>query len=59
MYFSGEIAVFDDSFEHVPINSGKTQLVLLSLEFHHPDLKDEEKKMNSLSDHLRDKFAGF
>ena len=39
-----EIIVIDDTFENYLVNDTDDDLILLVIDFHHPDLKDRDKK---------------
>ena len=53
----GTIVVIDDSFENNLWNEAEDDLLILSIDFHHPDLKDREKKMAAFTDHVKNKFV--
>ena len=52
----GKMIVIDDSFEKSLWNETEEDLLLLSVDFHHPDLKDREKKSAGFTDYVKNKF---
>eukprot|EP00090_Calanus_glacialis_P034684 TRINITY_DN5853_c0_g1_i1.p1 TRINITY_DN5853_c0_g1~~TRINITY_DN5853_c0_g1_i1.p1 ORF type:complete len:535 (-),score=128.27 TRINITY_DN5853_c0_g1_i1:119-1723(-) len=53
----GKIVVIDDSFENNLWNEAQDDLLILSIDFHHPDLKDREKKTGAFTDHVKNRFV--
>lgn len=53
-----EIIVFDDSFENNLENESNEGLLFLSVDFHHPDLTDKEKKGGGyvMTDYIKNSF---
>jgi len=55
----GHMVVIDDSFENSLWNETEEDLILLSVDFHHPDLKDRDKKSGSFTEFMKNKFVHY
>jgi len=53
----GKVTVVDDSFD-VALRSGEAEMLLLQVDFHHPDLSDKRKK-DAYSEKGQNQFALF
>ena len=51
-----ELVVIDDSFENALSNDSGENLLLLEMDFNHPDLTDREKNTESFSEQVKAKF---
>ena len=52
-----ELVVFDESFENALSNDSADNLLLLEMDFNHPDLTDREKNTESFSEQVKSKFV--
>ena len=52
-----ELVVIDDSFENALSNDSGDDLLLLEMDFNHPDLTDREKNTESFSEQVKAKFV--
>ena len=53
-----KFVVIDDSFENAVVNDKEGDLLLLVIDFNHPDLTDKEKKSSySLNEYIKSKFV--
>jgi len=55
----GKIVIIDDSFENNLWNETEDDLLILSIDFHHPDLNDREKKSTAFTDYVKNKFVNY
>ena len=53
---AGRMIVFDDSFENSFWSESNDDILLLSVDFHHPDLSDREKKSDTFTEFVQNKF---
>ena len=53
---TGKLVVLDDSFENSFWSESEEDVLLLSVDFHHPDLSDREKKSDSFTEFVQNKF---
>ena len=56
---TGEIAVFDDSFENRFWSYSKDDILLMIMDFHHPDLPDREKKSSSFTEFVKNHYMTY
>lgn len=56
---TGKVVVFDDSFENRFWNDSNDDIVLLVMDFHHPDLPDREKKSSTFTDYVKNQFMTY
>jgi len=55
----GKVLIIDDSFENNIWNETEDDLFLLLIDFHHPDLRDRQKKSGTFTDYVKNKFVTF
>ena len=54
-----ELIVIDESFENALSNDSGDNLLLLEMDFNHPDLTDREKNTESFSEQVKAKFVAY
>ena len=55
----GKIVIIDDSYENNLWNETEDDLLVLIIDFHHPDLSDREKKSGTFTDYVKNKFVTY
>ena len=53
---AGKIVVFDDSFENRFWSDSNDDILLLVMDFHHPDLPDREKKSSLFTEYVKNQY---
>ena len=56
---TGKIVVFDDSFENRFWSDSKDDILLMIMDFHHPDLPDREKKSSSFTEFVKNHYMTY
>ena len=54
---TGKIVVFDDSFENRFWSDSKDDILLMVMDFHHPDLPDREKKSSTFTEYVKNQYV--
>ena len=53
---TGKVVVFDDSFENRFWSESDDDILLMVMDFHHPDLPDRQKKSSSFTEYVKNLY---
>ena len=56
---AGELLVYDDSFENSFWTESDQDVLLMSIDFHHPDLSDRQKRSDTFTEYVKNKFMTY